>query len=665
MAARTTGPADDEFDLIHFLWGDLPLLGEHRDAAGAEHETVPPASTYPPTGEDRLVSETAAIQEDGPGWGASTVDQPQPTASADEAADDGDEADAEPGIDLDVLAELAALAEAGYAADDPADDEQEDDPNELILDERPLSYGELTHRLRAKVLPRLRSICGRRGYLTLGNLARAILDLQASNVHLNEIYEFVEQGQIPVLPSRARPGIRHLPLWASRHAQRRFKDLVRDRIDEHVVLQQFGFTGVPLSQCTRAFLVQAWMCHGLSRAEESVLVNTIAEEITRAGENPRNWSRESLLAREALILDNLSMVARVASSYTGRGVELDDLLQFGVLGLMRAVEKYDPGRVDRFVKYASTWVFQSITRHIADHASLIRLPVHVYDRRASITEACARLSQELDREPTMAELAEAGNTAEPIVRAILVTSRPISLDDPRRHAQWALLPDPAGHADQVEENAMADSLRLVLATLSDRERDVVEQRFGLIDGEVRTLEELGQAYGVTRERIRQIESKAMKLLQLPSRINLLCANPPAQSPTPVLGVPASAAKKLLPQFPVGDREIIRRLWGLDRRRQRSAQSTAENLGVSTRYVRDVSFQVAALHRAQNTKPVVRQTATKRHRPANRPQRLIKAPDFHPGWKLGPSDTTSADWAARLFGVSAKHVPVSGLRDAVH
>lgn len=654
MASRTTESPDDEFDLTRFLWGDLPFLGGQPETGDSEQPTAPPSSvdTFARSDEDRLVSEAASIQETSPNWRALAGSDRRPTTNADEATADDDEFDPEPDIGLDVLAELAALAEAELAADDS--DDQLDDPDAFVLDERPLSYGELTNRLHKEVLPRLRSLTESQGYLTLGYLARAVVDLQDSNTHLDEVRAFVERINVPLLPSRSHRGVRQLPIWAIRKAQRRFGDLLHDQIDEHVVIDRFGYTGVPLSQGTRAFLVQAWMWHCLSREEERAHAATVAAEIARDTEYLDDWPAEALAAREALILDNLWLVCRLAQRHMGRGVEIDDLVQFGALGLFRAVEKFNPDLGYRFVTYASNWVFQSITRNIGDHARLIRLPVHTQVHGKAIQEAKDELEQLLEREPTLAEIAEASSTSEEIVRAHLVTTRTIRLDDPVARRALAAMVEPENAVEITEAAAVTDAITSGLDTLTERERDVLERRFGLHDDSPRTLEEISVVYGVTRERIRQIEDKALRRLRHPSRIKLLrtAVDPPRSNP--VLHIPAEAAKFLLYEFSSADQAIIRSLWGLDGQRQRSMQSAAKQHRVSTGHVQNVSLQVATLHRTRSVAPTPRSASTSATQSRGETCALLPWTTTrnmaHPGWMLATSDKTDADWANRLFGI---------------
>lgn len=687
MAPRTTGSSDDnEFDLARLLWGDLPLIAAQPDAARDEQSSdrvasggdeagptglnevtpaPPPAQQLPPWEREVATREAAfSLQERPLAWdvtghgGHAAAGSTPPRADVAGEAVDLEEATNE--LDLDALAALASFA-------DPDVDDDDDDPatsaltGELIpshLDERLLSYGELTERLEREVLPRLRGLANRNGYLTLGYFARAVIDLQGSDTHLDEVRAFATRANVPVLPSRSHKSGRALPLWAIQQARQRFEDLLRDQIDERVVVERFGYEGVPLSQGTRSFLVQAWMSHCLSRAEERAHVMTIATEIARVGERFTDWSGEALAARDALILDNLWLVARIARSRVGRGVEVDDLIQSGALGLFRAVLRFDPARNFRFVTYASGWVFQSITRHIADNSRLIRLPVHVHDRGTAITETEARLWQSLEREPTLREIADASAASEQVVRSLLVSARPLSLDDPRQAPRTiGLVADRDNPVEMAEASDLADAVQAALESLSDRERGVLELRFGLLDGEERTLEEVGRVFSVTRERIRQIEATALHKLRHPSRAKRLEAHT-SERPKSVLGVSAAAAEALLPEFSVEDQDIIRWIWGLNGRQQQTVQSTAKRLRASAERVREVCVRAAALHCDRGAAGDARAMAGYERMPAansTRADQATREQEVDPGWNLDAADTDSVDWADRRF---AEQIPLS-------
>jgi RNA polymerase primary sigma factor len=233
-------------------------------------------------------------------------------------------------------------------------------------------------------------------------------------------------------------------------------------------------------------------------------------------------------AREHLIKANTRLVVSVAKRYIGRNVAFLDLIQEGNLGLMKAVEKYDYHRGFRFSTYATWWIRQTITRAIADQARTIRVPVHMIDRIRQMYKANHELEQRLGRPPTTEELAEALHlTVHKIQWILKVSWLPLSLESPVGDDEESELgmfiedefsPTPLQSAYQ---SMLKQKLSEVLSTLSPREARILQMRFGLDDGTAYTLEEVGQKFGLTRERIRQIEGKALRRLRHPRRARQL------------------------------------------------------------------------------------------------------------------------------------------------
>jgi RNA polymerase primary sigma factor len=285
--------------------------------------------------------------------------------------------------------------------------------------------------------------------------------------------------------------------------------------------------GLSLDDPVRMYLKEIGRVPLLSMEQEKSLAMRIeAGEL----EGRRNGAADSKVvdsgeeAKRQLTEANLRLVVSIAKKYVGRGMLFLDLIQEGNLGLIRAVEKFDYRKGYKFSTYATWWIRQAITRALADQARTIRIPVHMVETINRLIKVSRQLLQELGREPSVEEIAESmGLTPEKVREVMKISQEPISLETPIGEEEDSHLGDfiedqeAVAPAEAASVMLLKEKMQDVLQNLTDRERKVLVLRFGLEDGHQRTLEEVGQEFGVTRERIRQIEAKALRKLRHPSR----------------------------------------------------------------------------------------------------------------------------------------------------
>jgi RNA polymerase primary sigma factor len=286
---------------------------------------------------------------------------------------------------------------------------------------------------------------------------------------------------------------------------------IKEEVDEDVDIK--APKGISIDDPVRMYLREIGRIQLLTAEEEIEL----ARKIVKGGQ-------AGVIAKRKLVQANLRLVVSIAKKYVGRGMLFLDLIQEGNLGLIRAAEKFDHERGYKFSTYATWWIRQAITRAIADQARTIRIPVHMVETINKLKKVTRKLAQDLSRKPSEEELAKAmGITINKLREIIKVAQEPLSLETPIGKEEDSRLGDfiEDREADApvktVAHELLREDLAEVLSSLSPRERDVLRLRFGMDDGRQRTLEEVGQLFGVTRERIRQIEAKALRKLRHPNR----------------------------------------------------------------------------------------------------------------------------------------------------
>ncbi len=363
----------------------------------------------------------------------------------------------------------------------------------LLSDEAPVSEREEFRSLIAEGQER--------GFLTFEQIAACLEEVECTKEQVQELHAYLDEQGIEVVEADGRIARSELGSVESRAASRELGEDERPRKQVELDL-----TVEPSLDSLRLYLRSIGRV-SLLTAEQEVM---LAKRIERGDMN----------AKQHMIEANLRLVVSIAKSYLGRGLTFLDLIQEGSMGLIRAVEKFDYRRGYKFSTYATWWIRQAVTRAIADKGRTIRIPVHMVEKLNKVIHVERQLVQQLGREPTPAEIAAELETTVREVRDILrMAQQPVSLEKPVGEEEESELGDfvedqtAESPFELASERLRKENLRRALAALPEREREVIEMRFGLTGQRPYTLEEVGRAFNVTRERIRQIETHTLKKLE--------------------------------------------------------------------------------------------------------------------------------------------------------
>ena len=333
-----------------------------------------------------------------------------------------------------------------------------------------------------------------KGFITYEEMANELKGLELDSDSLDDLYNSLVDAGIEIVSEDAND------------TEASAEEITDDTLVENITLSK----DIKINDPVRMYLKEIGRIPLLTSDEEF--------------ENARRALEGDEEAKRILAESNLRLVVSIAKRYVGRGMLFLDLIQEGNIGLMKAVDKFDPEKGYKFSTYATWWIRQAITRALADQARTIRVPVHMVETINKLARVQRQLTQDLNREPTDEEIAKKlGISVEKVREVYKISQDPVSLETPISEEDDSHLGDfirderTVSPEEYATEELLKEELAGVLLTLTDREEKVLRLRFGLDDGQCRTLEEVGQIFGVTRERIRQIEAKALRKLRHPSR----------------------------------------------------------------------------------------------------------------------------------------------------
>ncbi len=361
------------------------------------------------------------------------------------------------------------------------------------------------------------------GYITYDDILQVLPDAEQSMEILEELFARLQERGIPLLEE-------------SEAEQTMAADLEGEKIDEEAALADLS-----TSDTTDLYFREMGRARLLTAEEETTLARQVVaarQARRRLRQEPdldpaerarlKRIIRRGKIARRRMVEANTRLVISIAKRYIGQGVPFLDLIQEGNIGLMRAVDRFDPERGYKFSTYATWWIRQAVSRAVADQSRTIRLPVHVGEKLLRLRRASQMLEQELGRAPSPEEVAEVTELPPDRVRGYLqVATQPLSLEQPVGEEEDSTLgqfiedEDSPAPPEAVEQGLLRERINELLDTLSPREARILRMRYGLYDGHSYTLKEIGDKFGLTRERIRQIEAEALSHLRHPSRSRLL------------------------------------------------------------------------------------------------------------------------------------------------